>query len=89
MRSIVGALALGATLLLATAPPLSAHGGLKSSVPVAGAQVASVPRELRLTSSDASPLHVTRVGLVGADSQAGDGRSNRTAFEPRWRLLQY
>ncbi|MEK7402972.1 MAG: CopD family protein [Gemmatimonadota bacterium] len=70
MRSVGGALALGVGLVLATASPLSAHGGLKRSVPAAGSHVESVLRELRLTFSDASPLNITRVRLVGADSQA-------------------
>lgn len=68
-RSVAG-LVVAAVLLLVTASPLSAHGGLKSSVPAAGSHVVSVLRELRLTFSDASPLNVTRVRLVGADSQA-------------------
>lgn len=62
--------ALAAAFLLASATALWAHGALKSSRPAADAHLEEAPRELRLTFTDESPLNVTRVRLVGADSQA-------------------
>ena len=49
---------------------LLAHGGLRSSTPVANARIERAPTELVLTFNDPSPLTVTRVRLVGADSQS-------------------
>lgn len=70
MHGWYGALAGAAACVVALASPLRAHGALRSSLPAAGAQLAAAPRTLRLTFTESSPLNVTRVRLVGADSQS-------------------
>lgn len=84
--SVALRLALGLVLLLALVglpTPAFAHGGLKSSQPASGAHLAAVPRELRLTFTEAPALAFTRVDLrdpsgapvpLGALSVATDSR---------------
>lgn len=62
-----------------------AHAGLRSSVPADNSHLSVVPRELRLTFTEASELSFTRVELFGPDSQVvalepigyGDGDARR------------
>ena len=63
------AVALGC-LLLGVPRPLWAHGALRSSVPAKGAHLASVPKELRLTFTEAPELAVTVISLTGPDGRA-------------------
>ena len=70
MRALVRTLAFIAFALLCAPQPLSAHGGLKSSVPARDAHLETAPRDIVLTFTEPSPLAVTRIRLVGADSTA-------------------
>lgn len=65
--------ALLATLLLlgALATPVFAHGALKRSSPSAGEHLAEVPRELKLTFTEAVELAFTRLALTGPDGPVG------------------
>ncbi|MGI9075839.1 MAG: copper resistance CopC family protein, partial [Gemmatimonadaceae bacterium] len=59
-----------AALLAFVTPGLAlAHGALKSSVPAKGAHLATAPRELRLTFTEAPELTFTRMELIGPDGK--------------------
>jgi putative copper export protein/methionine-rich copper-binding protein CopC len=64
-RALVPIVAALVVMVPATA---FAHGALKHSVPAKGAHLATAPRELRLTFTEAPELAVTRIELVGPDS---------------------
>ena len=60
--------AMISALLLAPAVAVT-HGMLRNSTPTAGSHQSTVPAELRLTFTEATELTVTRVELLGSDSQ--------------------
>lgn len=68
-RRVARASALAAVLVVAAAGSLWAHAALKSSTPKAGTHLAAVPRELRLTFTEAPALATASIGLAGPDSQ--------------------
>ncbi|HEX6630263.1 MAG TPA: copper resistance CopC family protein, partial [Gemmatimonadaceae bacterium] len=79
---LVAAAALVALLGILAAPtPVLAHTALTSSAPASGARLSTVPRELRLTFSEAIELAVSRLELLGPD-----GAAVRLATPARFRL---
>ena len=76
MSRLRGAGRAGVVLLVAVLGVLgvpsraSAHGALRSSEPAAGAHLATAPRELRLTFTEAVEIAVARLELLGPDSAA-------------------
>lgn len=54
--------------LLSVPSRANAHGALRRSQPAAGAHLAAVPRELRLTFNEPVELSVARLQLLGPDS---------------------
>jgi putative copper export protein/methionine-rich copper-binding protein CopC len=60
----------GALALLSLPAPALAHGHLKRSEPAAGAHLGAVPRELRLTFTEAPELAFTRVELLDPSGAA-------------------
>ncbi|MBL8996254.1 MAG: copper resistance protein CopC/CopD [Gemmatimonadetes bacterium] len=67
-RSSRRAAFLAGMAVLAIPALVWAHGALKSSAPAPNAKLDRPPESLVLTFTDPSPLSVTRVRLVGADS---------------------
>ena len=67
-RARTGACALVAAWILLWPNVATGHTRLERSVPESGAHLAEVPRELRLTFSDAPELTFTRLRLLGPDS---------------------
>lgn len=66
LRALLGILGAAALLLWPTAA--TGHTRLERSAPSRGDHLAAVPRELRLTFSEAPELAFTRVQLLGSDS---------------------
>ncbi|MFN2399350.1 MAG: copper resistance CopC/CopD family protein [Gemmatimonadaceae bacterium] len=66
LSRLVAGLVVAALLILAPALAF-AHGKLKSSKPDAGAHLAEVPSEIRLTFTEPAELTFTRIDLAGPD----------------------
>jgi copper transport protein len=66
-RALLRALLLLAALALPTLA--RAHGALRAAVPRSGARLAVLPRDLRLTFSEAVELAVARLALTGPDGR--------------------
>ncbi len=84
IRSLAG---LVAACLLSAPSAAFAHGGLKSSVPAAGAKLGIAPTEIRLVFTEAAELAFTRVELRGPNGRvlletSSFGSDKRTIVTP-------
>jgi methionine-rich copper-binding protein CopC len=72
LRRLTATFALAGLALVALATPAFAHAELKSSNPAKGASIASAPKQLELTFSEAvSPESITVTGPQGAQWTVG------------------
>ncbi|MCY7380815.1 MAG: copper resistance protein CopC [Gemmatimonadaceae bacterium] len=70
IRGALATLIAAIALTMTTPGSASAHGRLKSSIPAAGAHLASVPAQVRLDFSEAPELTFTMIRLQTADGRA-------------------